>query len=369
MYSSFAGSSSCAPCALGTFATTAGSASCSSALNALYNDLTKYWVVGPTGSTAVASSPTSASLASPVTSSATALWSASPIDTRASFSASFTLGPITSGGADGMSFGVSSGPLGREAVGTTGISAGLYGGTIANWAGLTLVQTSTTGPYSLFAGTYAQAATARSSVGAVASPLAITLAYDACLLKMTVTATGSGYAAYSSSQSLTGGSLFAALGGSSGFIGLTAGSGTTVPSYPLSAYSVNVALPSCLYGAYSYGGCTPTCAPCAAGANFTTSGVCQPSALLSGPTDTAFYLSGSPSEGTNAFAASCSVLSGVGFAADRFGTLGSATTAGGALSLSSGGYLATPSPWRRPRGLRRWDRSFAAHPRRCTSFT
>ena len=89
----------------------------------------------------------------------------------------------------------------------------------------------------------------------------------------------------------------------------------------------------CSGSTYSYG--SGACASCAFGATFISSiAGCAPSATLTaGPTDTAFYLSGSVYEGVAAFS-TVNAPAGVSYAADAFGK------AGGALVLASGSYLA-----------------------------
>ena len=85
----------------------------------------------------------------------------------------------------------------------------------------------------------------------------------------------------------------------------------------------------CSGSTYSYG--SGACASCAVGASFVSASAgCTPSAALPGPTDTAFYLSGSQAEGVAAL-----TLTGAAptFAADAFGN------ANGALVLASGAHL------------------------------
>jgi len=83
-------------------------------------------------------------------------------------------------------------------------------------------------------------------------------------------------------------------------------------------------------GTYSYG--SGACASCAAGAAFVSAAAgCTPSAMLTaGPTDTAFYLSGSSAEGVAALTLTGAALT---FVADHTGA------AGGALALAGSGYL------------------------------
>ena len=85
----------------------------------------------------------------------------------------------------------------------------------------------------------------------------------------------------------------------------------------------------CTTATYSYG--SGACASCAAGASFVSAGAgCAPSATLPGPVDTAFYLSGSATEGAAALA-----LTGTAptFVADHTGA------ASGALALAGGAHL------------------------------
>ena len=85
----------------------------------------------------------------------------------------------------------------------------------------------------------------------------------------------------------------------------------------------------CTGSTYSYG--SGACASCAAGASFVSAAAgCTPSASLPGPTDTAFYLSGSKAEGVGAL-----VLTGAApsFVDDHAGA------ANGALAIASGAHL------------------------------
>lgn len=333
-YSPYTGSTACTPCPSGTNAPTTGSAACSSPINALYNTLTSYfaqpWAAPLATGAATANLLTAAN-------QATSLWSASPIDTRVSWTAKFTLGPVTSANLDGMSFGVHADSRLKSATGAVGAASGIFGAApvvaVSPWAGVAIGGS----PLGLFAGTSTQPVV-RTSVGAAASSLAVTVSYDSCLMQLSVAAlsSGTGYSPYAVSVPISNG-LATALGSSSGFLGFTAGDGATAAVYPVSAYSVSVALPSCAAGSYAYGGCVPTCAPCTAGANFSSAGYCQPSSALSGPTDTAFYLSGNADEGKSAFAASCSNAAGVTAATGRFGAAGSA------LAFAAGGFLSTPA--------------------------
>ena len=92
---------------------------------------------------------------------------------------------------------------------------------------------------------------------------------------------------------------------------------------------------SCLCVGSTYGYGSAACASCAAGATFVSASAgCQPSTTLAASlADTAFYLSGSATEGVAAFA-----LTGAAptFVADRFGNTS------GALALASGSYLSAP---------------------------
>ena len=86
----------------------------------------------------------------------------------------------------------------------------------------------------------------------------------------------------------------------------------------------------CSGNTYSYG--SGACASCAAGASFVSAAAgCTPSATLTaGPTDTAFYLSGSQAEGVAALAATGASPT---YAAGVFGAIN------GALVLASGAHL------------------------------
>jgi hypothetical protein len=85
----------------------------------------------------------------------------------------------------------------------------------------------------------------------------------------------------------------------------------------------------CSGSTYSYG--SGACASCAVGSSFVSAAAgCTPSAALPGPTDTAFYLSGSQAEGVAAFTATGAAPT---YAADVFGS------ANGALVLASGAHL------------------------------
>jgi hypothetical protein len=93
----------------------------------------------------------------------------------------------------------------------------------------------------------------------------------------------------------------------------------------------------CTGSTYSFGGVP--CSPCASGATFVSSASgCTPSAALTaGPTDTAFYLSGSAVEGTSAFQ-NISVPAGITYVIDPFGA------SNGAASFASGSYLSASGP-------------------------
>jgi hypothetical protein len=94
------------------------------------------------------------------------------------------------------------------------------------------------------------------------------------------------------------------------------------------------AVAQCSGSTYSYG--SGACASCPAGASFVSAAQgCAPSAaLMAGPADTAFYLSGTAAEGVAAFAATAA--GGLSFAAGPFGAASSA------LALASGSYLSAP---------------------------
>ena len=92
---------------------------------------------------------------------------------------------------------------------------------------------------------------------------------------------------------------------------------------------------TCPAGQYSYG--SGGCSPCAAGAAFVSAAAgCAPSAAVTaGPSNTAFYLSGSSAEGVGALAASPQAAAAATFAADAFGGAGGAL----AMPLASGSFL------------------------------
>ena len=94
----------------------------------------------------------------------------------------------------------------------------------------------------------------------------------------------------------------------------------------------------CTGSTYSYlaSPAPASCAPCVSGASFVSAaaGCTPPPADGPGPTDTAFYLSGSSAEGVSAFAATGPAPT---FVADNRGR------AGGAISLGAGTYLASTS--------------------------
>jgi hypothetical protein len=112
-----------------------------------------------------------------------------------------------------------------------------------------------------------------------------------------------------------------------GFAGAVTGSGTVAAA----------GCSSCPANTFSYSG--SVCAYCTFGATFLSSNLgCSPSATLaSGPTDTAFYLSGDQTEGVTAFQSVTAPL-GVSFssAAVPLGVTGSPSSA---LILASGSYL------------------------------
>ena len=90
---------------------------------------------------------------------------------------------------------------------------------------------------------------------------------------------------------------------------------------------------ACADGSYTFGG---TCTACPPGAALVAeTGVCRPSATLTaGPTDTAFYLSGSSAEGVTAFPGAPTV----GYSAGVFGA------AAGGLSFASSASFLSMSP-------------------------
>ena len=91
----------------------------------------------------------------------------------------------------------------------------------------------------------------------------------------------------------------------------------------------------CTGSTYSYGGLP--CAPCASGSTFvsTTFGCAPSAALLAGPVDTAFFLSGTAAEGTSAFR-NVSAPAGITYTIDPFGV------SNGAASFASGSFLSAP---------------------------
>ena len=341
-YAGFSGSTTCYPCPPGTSGTVVGAVACTSALAALYANFQQYSVMG----SAVATSATTANLVPAALYAANAMWAPVQLDTRVSFSASFTISLSGTAGADGFSFGFHNDPRGANAVGGIGGSVGLFYDNrqpaspgVAPWVGVAVFDYQT--PFNLWAGTNTPfgvppIAGLRTSVGAVANPLSVTFSYDSCLKVVNVTTVGTGYPTQTFTSALD---LKAFMGGNAAYVGFTGGSGGAFWNHLVSAFSVSVALPSCPYGSYSYGGCAPVCAPCATGDNFTVAGTCQPSAALTGggPTDTAFWFSGDASETTNAFSATSS-LSGLSFVPNRFGAAASATLFG-----SAGGFLSVPA--------------------------
>ena len=112
---------------------------------------------------------------------------------------------------------------------------------------------------------------------------------------------------------------------------------------------LRAAATACSGSTYSYG--SGACSSCPAGASFVSASAgCTPSATLTaGPTDTAFYLSGSQAEGVGAFTATGAAPT---FVAGPFGD------AGGALALASGSYLSAPgasAPAALPTGNAAWS--------------
>ena len=98
--------------------------------------------------------------------------------------------------------------------------------------------------------------------------------------------------------------------------------------------SINAAsCAACPASTYSFGG-RPACASCATGATLVSASAgCTPSATLAaGPADTAFYLSGTSTEGVGAIAA-VQAPAGITYQAGPFGATG------GALALAAGSYL------------------------------
>ena len=340
-YAGFSGSTACYPCPPGTSQSVVGAVACVSALATLYSNFQNFAVMG----SAVATSATTANLVPAALYAANAMWAPVKLDTRVSFSASFTISLSGSAGADGFTFGFHNDPRGLNAIGGSGGSVGLFYDTrgtspgVAPWVGVAVFDYNT--PFNLWAGTNTASgvppiAGLRTSVGAAASPLTVSFAYDSCLKVINVTTAGTGYSAQTFASALD---LRGFMGSDSVWVGFTGGSGGAYWNHLVSNFGVNVALPSCAYGTYSYGGCAPVCAPCATGDNFTVAGVCQPSSALTGggPTDTAFWFSGDASETTNAFSAT-SLLSGISFVPNRFGAAASATLFG-----SAGGFLAVPA--------------------------
>jgi len=99
-----------------------------------------------------------------------------------------------------------------------------------------------------------------------------------------------------------------------------------------SLYVVVVVVSSqCTSETYSYGG--STCSSCSLGSSFLSSSLgCAPSTAS---TDTAFYLSGSQTEGISAFA-SINTPSGISYSTGVFGT------SNGAMNLAHGSYISSP---------------------------
>ena len=107
-----------------------------------------------------------------------------------------------------------------------------------------------------------------------------------------------------------------------------------VPFIIVLASTLSAVMATCSGSTYSYGGAE--CSSCPSGATFVSATAgCQPSAMLtSGPTDTAFYISGSAVEGVAAFPNAPSVSS----ATDVFGV------SSGALSFTSGAGFLSMTP-------------------------
>ena len=98
--------------------------------------------------------------------------------------------------------------------------------------------------------------------------------------------------------------------------------------------SINAAsCAACPASTYSFGG-RPACTSCATGATLVSASAgCTPSTTLAaGPADTAFYLSGTSTEGVGAIAA-VQAPAGITYPAGPFGATG------GALALAAGSYL------------------------------
>jgi sugar lactone lactonase YvrE len=108
------------------------------------------------------------------------------------------------------------------------------------------------------------------------------------------------------------------------------GTGSATPRASSSATASRF---SCPAQQYSYG--LTGCGPCGPGATFVSASLgCSPNPLT-GPSDTAFFLSGSAVEGVAAF--TVTAPSGVSYAADRY------SEASRALSLTGGSYLSAPA--------------------------
>lgn len=102
---------------------------------------------------------------------------------------------------------------------------------------------------------------------------------------------------------------------------------------------------ACSASTVSYGGGSVLCAPCPPGAAFVSaSSSCVPAAAVTaGPTDTAFYFSGTQAEGVSGFAKSQSA--GMGFAS------GPLSASGGAVTLALGSTLSTAPLSQLPTGF------------------